>query len=158
MTFDGEAFSSEVVRAVKAYVERQLAPLRAKLEQLQRMGFDLADLSLEQLDERNAKLQVRRGDQEKSLTVRLSALTYRGVFKEGDSYTTGDTATWGGSLWVCRHDTDTKPGTGTDWQLCCKAGARGKDGKDGEPGRPGRDAPGLEEAQRLWAAIQRSGR
>lgn len=67
---------------------------------------------------------------------------YRGIWKDGETYTFGDFATWGGSIWHCNADETTeKPGgggTGFDaWTLAVKHGRDGKNGKDGPPGIKG---------------------
>lgn len=73
-------------------------------------------------------------------------MIYRGVFRDGEPYSPGDTVTWGGSLWHCNADTTDKPGEGGDaWTLAAKkgrdgkAGERGPQGERGADGRPGRD-------------------
>lgn len=64
--------------------------------------------------------------------LHMPVMIYRGVFKEGTDYQHGDTVTWGGSLWHCEEDTDTKPDAvgSKAWVLCAK---RGRDGKDARP-------------------------
>jgi hypothetical protein len=56
----------------------------------------------------------------------VPAMIYKGIWKEG-FYQQGDTVTWGGSLWHCDADTDTKPGdTSKHWTLCAKKGRDAK--------------------------------
>jgi collagen type III alpha len=70
----------------------------------------------------------------------------RGVYKAGHQYETGDSVTFGGSIWNCLMPTTDKPGNGsTAWRLAVKHGRDGRDGLPGEkgdrgpPGEPGRD-------------------
>ena len=69
----------------------------------------------------------------------MGTMIYRGVFKEGQTYTRGDTVTWGGSLWHCDADgTDDKPdGVTKSWTLASKRGRDGKDGATKPPTKPG---------------------
>lgn len=65
----------------------------------------------------------------------LPVMIYRGVFREGDEFTPGDTVTWGGSLWHCNETTKDKPNDGTKaWTLAAK---KGRDGRDGENSKNG---------------------
>jgi hypothetical protein len=47
--------------------------------------------------------------------------TYRGVYQSGETYHEGNFATSDGSLFACRCDTITKPGTDETRTLCCNA-------------------------------------
>jgi Collagen triple helix repeat (20 copies) len=76
---------------------------------------------------------------------RLPIVIDRGVYKPGQ-YETGDSVTFGGSIWNCLMPTTDKPGNGsTAWRLAVKHGRDGRDGLPGEkgdrgpPGEPGRD-------------------
>ena len=61
-------------------------------------------------------------------TITLPVLIYRGVFKDGKTYSKGDTVTFGGSLWHCNEETTERPATGSKvWTLAAKRGADGKD-------------------------------
>jgi hypothetical protein len=63
----------------------------------------------------------------KKLQKRLSELSevkYVGVYQQSLSYRKGNFATYQGSLFSCTHDTQERPGTGIDWQLCAKSGNR----------------------------------
>ena len=66
-----------------------------------------------------------------------TAMIYRGVFKEGQPYETGDVVTAAGSSWVCGGSTIEKPGVSKHWTLAIK---RGSDGKDLRP-RDDNDPP-----------------
>jgi hypothetical protein len=60
--------------------------------------------------------------------VRSFADTYQDVFKHGQTYNRGHTATWEGSLWLALRDTNAQPGTqDSGWKLVTK---RGRDGRD----------------------------
>lgn len=63
----------------------------------------------------------------------VPSMIYRGVFAPGQ-FATGDTVTWGGSLWHCDEPTCDKPGEAGSkgWTLAAK---RGRDGRDGSNGR-----------------------
>ena len=72
--------------------------------------------TLERLEAAVAKLQNVR------------SMQYRGVWREAERYTPGDTATHNGSLWHCNASTTDRPGEGSEaWTLAAK---RGRDGKD----------------------------
>lgn len=93
----------------------------------------VTDIELEQQDERTFLLSSKFASgktNQKAFSVPV--LIYRGVFKPGE-YKTGDTATWGGSLWYCNEDTSDKPGEvgSKGWTLAAKRGRDGKDGKNG---------------------------
>lgn len=108
------------------------------------LGFD--DLEILHDGERGFTFRLARGDVAKEWRHSVPAQIYRGVYKEGERYERGDTATWGGSLYHCNEPTTDKPGAGTSaWTLAVKRGQDGKDGKPGvkgdpgPPGRPGKD-------------------
>jgi len=102
-------------------------------------GLGFGDLHMEQLDERTVAFRATRGDQAKEIgTLSVPALIYRGVFREGTTYSVGDSVTWAGALWVARAVTTDKPGEGaTAWQLAVKKGADGKTGPQGPQGPQG---------------------
>jgi len=65
----------------------------------------------------------------KDQSFAIPTMVYRGIFKEGDSYTQGDVVTFGGSLWHSDMATDAKPGTkDSGWTLAAK---KGRDGRNG---------------------------
>lgn len=101
------------------------------------LGFD--DMRIEQVGERGIAVVFERGSQRKECVLTLPAMIYRGVYRDGQTYQRGDTATWGGSLWHCDKDTTDKPeGAEKAWTLCTK---RGRDGRDGERGAEGKQGP-----------------
>lgn len=61
--------------------------------------------------------------------IKLPTMLYRGVYEDEKSYEKGDCVTHDGSMWVCKSDTTSKPGTeGSEWQLSVKRGAKGQKG------------------------------
>lgn len=101
------------------------------------LGFD--DMRVELSGERGFALVFERGADARRFEFALPAMIYRGVYREGQKYQRGDVATFGGSLWHCNEDTDTKPQeTEKAWTLCAK---RGRDGRDGERGPEGKQGP-----------------
>ena len=88
----------------------------------------IPSFDIEQIDERNFQLSFTdtMGDVETS-ELSIPVMIYRGTYSPG-TYKNGDTVTWGGSLWHCDRETDTKPGQSEDWTLCAK---KGRDGKSG---------------------------
>lgn len=93
----------------------------------------VTDIELEQQDERTFLLSSKFASgktNQKSFSVPV--LIYRNVYRPGE-YKTGDTVTWGGSLWYCNEDTSDKPGEvgSKGWTLAAKRGRDGKDGKNG---------------------------
>lgn len=112
------------------------------------MGFD--NLTVEHDGEKCFTFKLSQGDRVKEFKFTLPIMIYRGVFQETDSYTKGDTTTFGGSMWVALNDApEGKPGLSKDWQLAVKKGRDGNDGKPGikgdkgDQGRPGLDGRDL---------------
>lgn len=57
-----------------------------------------------------------------------SALTYRGVFQMGETYSAGSFVTHDGSVWHANESTTARPGGGeAAWTLAVKRGANGRD-------------------------------
>lgn len=79
-------------------------------------------------DTRTLKMFSQKSDGTKiEKSVKLPTMLYRGVYEDEKSYEKGDCVTHDGSMWVCKSDTSTKPGTeGCDWQLSVKRGPKGK--------------------------------
>jgi hypothetical protein len=106
------------------------------------LGFD--DLSVDYDGERTITLAFERDGNAKSFSLHLPITLYRGVFKDGEEYEQNDVVTFGGSQWVAKGDTKSKPGTSEDWVLSCKKGRDGKDGERGECGDRGeKGLPGM---------------
>lgn len=106
-----------------------------------RDGVDGRDGTLEgvtfkQIDARTG--QWCRADGSVLGDVAISALEYHGVYVAGRTYEKHDAVTCGGSLWIARDTTSTRPGDGaTAWQLAAKCGRDGAAGKPGERGAIG---------------------
>src|SRR5262245_55310385 len=66
---------------------------------------------------------------------------YRGVWKEGQEYQTGDMVSRENSQWIELTDTIKSPGSSKDWQLSTRPGRDGKSGKDGKDGERGPQGP-----------------
>lgn len=98
-----------------------------------RDGFALEDFDSEVRNGgRVLVLKFEAGEVLHTIEHQLDTMIYRGVFKEGQAYERGDTATFGGSLWHCDEPTTDKPGEASKaWTLCAK---RGRDGKDANGG------------------------
>lgn len=93
-------------------------------------GFGFDDLTVEQENERHFKLVFSKDDRRKEFAFTLPVPLDRGVFKQGETYSAGDTVTWGGSLWIAQRETDAKPDTpDSGWRLSVKRGRDGKDAK-----------------------------
>lgn len=86
----------------------------------------------------------------------MPAMIYKDIYSASNEYKTGDTVTWGGSLWCCLESTTDKPGESKSWRLCAKKGRDGKDGlkgdrgEKGERGDSGRDLTQLGLDGRKW--------
>lgn len=70
-------------------------------------------------EELDARIELRFRD----LVVRSFADVYRDIYRDGEEYTRGDVVTWGGSLWLAKAETRSKPGTDDGWKLIVKKGA-----------------------------------
>lgn len=94
-----------------------------------RDGFSLEDFDAQLAEDgRTLVLKFARGDLVVERKLRLPTMIYRGVWREGPAVK-GDVVTWAGSAWHCEHDTEDKPGGGSEaWRLMVKRGADGRDG------------------------------
>jgi hypothetical protein len=90
-------------------------------------GFGFDDLSVEHDGERGFVLRFMQGERTKEFPFQMPVVIDRGVWREGDTYKSGDAVTWAGSLWIAQKDTDAKPDSGEGFRLAVK---RGRDGKD----------------------------
>lgn len=94
------------------------------------LGFD--DLAVEYDGEKTITLKMQRGDVVKEANIVLPINIDRGIFKEGQTYTAGDSVTWGGSYWIAQRATGAKPDSAdSGWRLAVKKGRDGKDGRNG---------------------------
>ena len=96
---DEEDFAREVADIFK----EQIAPLRHRIEQLER---EVAEL-------------------------KTKGIEYKGVWQRACDYPRGSVTTWDGSMWAAIQDIapNTQPGTSQSWQLCCRAGRDLRDAK-----------------------------
>jgi hypothetical protein len=92
-----------------------------------RDGFNLEDIQIEMgADGRTLSLKFVRGEDVVQRDIRIPAMLYRGVWREGE-HEPGDVVTWGGSAWHCNEKTTEKPGASQHWRLMVKEGRPGKD-------------------------------
>jgi len=91
------------------------------------LGFD--DLRIEQHEDlRTFSVVFEKGAERREFTASLPVLIYREIWRENEKYSAGDAVTFGGSLWIAKAATKTKPGDGSaDWRLAVK---KGRDGRD----------------------------
>lgn len=88
--------------------------------------------------------RFRRGDDVKEFWWNKATLADfdHEIWKSGMTYPRGAVVTTGGSLFICKKQTNEKPGLSKDWRLAVKCGRNGDDGKVGPmgpPGNPGKD-------------------
>lgn len=94
------------------------------------LGFD--DLEVEFDGQKTITLKMQKGEVVKEANIVLPINIDRGIFREGQEYTAGDSVTWGGSYWIAQRDTGAKPdGPESGWRLAVKKGRDGKDGRNG---------------------------
>lgn len=60
-----------------------------------------------------------------ALEKQLEARSYKGIWKEG-LYQKENLVTLGGSVWIAKSDTSSRPGTDGTWQLAVKKGRDGR--------------------------------
>ena len=90
------------------------------------LGFD--DLTVEYDGERSFSLVFAKGEEERAFSFDLPMMIDRGVFVDGKQYATGDTVTFGGSIWVAqKSQPEGKPGLSEDWRLAVKKGRNAKE-------------------------------
>lgn len=106
-----------------------------------RDAFQLEDIELSVADDdRTLTLAFVREGARVERSIRLNHPIYRGIWKEG-AFKKGDSVTFGGSLFIAKRDTDSKPETDDSWQLAVKRGRDGRDGQKGEKGERGERGP-----------------
>lgn len=108
----------------RCQLERELKATKA-LQTKSLDHFSLEDLEVEQIDDRNIKIALVRGDKEAAFNLKFPVVLNRGVWNERAHYDKGDGVTHGGSWWIARKDSPGRPGDGT-WQLTVKRGSDGK--------------------------------
>jgi len=93
------------------------------------LGFD--DLTAERRGDRTIAILATKAGQVRELAVlAFDWPIYRGVYEAGRTYDAGDVVTFGGSAWLAREPTTTRPETTAGakaWTLAIK---RGRDGRD----------------------------
>lgn len=104
------------------------------------LGFDDFDWEYDEVGRLYAKYQ--RGDVVKR--ARVPGHTFRGVFKNGETYLSGDTVIWGGGEFTALVDTNGSVAPDADvkasqrvWGLSTMRGKQGTTGQKGEKGDPG---------------------
>lgn len=78
--------------------------------------------------ERVKRAELRVAETERRMNS-ATGLRYLGTHDEGARYELGDAVTRGGSLWIARARTTSRPGADSTWQLAVKAGRDGKDAR-----------------------------
>lgn len=88
-------------------------------------GISEIDVSISE-DLRNVSVKTVKSNGEKiEKNFSVPTLIYRGVFDSTQKYTTGDSVTFGGSMWVSKKDNNEgKPGESEGWQLAVKRGSK----------------------------------
>jgi hypothetical protein len=96
-----------------------------------RDGFSLEDFTATTSEDgRTLTLAFQRGDVRKEFNLKLRAVNYHAVWREG-TYQQDDIVTLGGCAWIAMRETSERPGTpgaDTGWRLMVKNGRDGKDG------------------------------
>lgn len=85
----------------------------------------ISDIDITQSDERNFTVTAIKSSGEKTeKTFSVPVMIYRDIFRDGEKYFTGDSVTWGGSVWYCNEATGDKPGEdgSKGWKLAVKRG------------------------------------
>jgi hypothetical protein len=148
---DADQLADGIVRQVRDYVARAMAPLMARIAALEareprdgrdgrdatgidgingkdgRDGLGFDDLDVVYDGERTLTVRFMQGERMREFPCLLPIVLDRGVYKDGRDYERGDAVTWAGSLWIAQEPTGEKPDGGGGWRLAVK---RGRDGKD----------------------------
>lgn len=114
--FEGNyAYSKATHHAVESALVSTIGSLHAFIE-IERMGNAINESRIDELERRLASIEG-------------NTLKYCGVWREGISYSKGDSVTFGGSMWYCKEGANTsRPNTPeSGWIIAVK---RGRDGKD----------------------------
>lgn len=117
------------VAALERRIDEQVAALPKPKDG--ENGFSLDDFDVNVADDgRTIVMSFDQGEKRFEAEMKFPVVLYRGVFKEGEEYSAGDSATWGGSLWIAGRDTKAKPDSpDSGWRLAVKKGRDGKDAK-----------------------------
>lgn len=89
------------------------------------------DVSLED-DFRTLRLSATAGGQRVERSVYIPTPVFQGVWQSGSKYERADIVTFGGSSFIARRDTTSKPETDDSWTLFTKRGRDGKSAKGAE--------------------------
>jgi hypothetical protein len=84
-------------------------------------GRELSEIfkaALKERDDKIAALEARIIDMEKH----IAAMTYKGVWRDGERYRKNNFVTHDGSVWICLRDIEGKPGQSLEWQLAVRKG------------------------------------
>jgi hypothetical protein len=92
------------------------------LSELRQFGGEIGK-HVKQLEDQNAKLEARVAELERL------PFEFAGTWQQGKAYRRGQFVSWQGGLWHCNCESTRKPGTSSDFTLCCKAGRNAKDAK-----------------------------
>ena len=126
--FDAEMFGDEMAAMVREFVERATAPLIAenkslagqcealstRMVALERQlksaksftrksldsRFSLDDLSVEQVDDRNVCIALRKGEDIAEFNLTFPVVVDRGAWSDRAEYERGDGVSHGGSWWI----------------------------------------------------------
>ena len=107
-------------------LEQQLKAAKSLQTKALDTRFSLDDLEVEQVDDRNIKIALVRGDDEAAFTLKFPVVVDRGVWSDRGLYERGDGVSHAGSWWVAKADNPGKPGCGDGWRLAVKRGADAK--------------------------------
>jgi hypothetical protein len=103
-------------------------------------AFELEDLTVDHDGHGNVTLTFIRGEFKRSFTLRFPCFEFRGIFKDGERYMSGNGVQFGGHFWIATADEARgKPGDrDTDWIMAVRRGRDGHDGivKNGKPEGP----------------------
>jgi integrin beta 3 len=97
-------------------------------------GLGFEELAAELRDDRTIAILASREGRTKEIgALAIPWPLYRGVYQAGQAYAAGDCVTYGGSTWIARAATSSRPETlegAAAWTLAVK---RGRDGRDRRP-------------------------
>jgi hypothetical protein len=105
--------------------------LRDETAFVEMMGRVVAAIH-QQTDQKIAALEIKISRLESA----MSEFKFVGQWQPHKSYRAGNFCSLGGQIFHCDRDTDSRPGTNSDWTLAVKSGRDGRDGKDGAAAAP----------------------
>jgi integrin beta 3 len=86
-------------------------------------GMSIEDIDVTLTDSKTLIVTLDNGVKKVKKEIKLPYVKHVGTYKYGQSYLEGDCVTYGGSMFIAKKDTSSKPGEGGDFQLSVK-GAR----------------------------------